>query len=51
MSAKVTHKFGVEKTKQWEKGDQSESEAESVRVAAYVLFSFDNSVGWPILGD
>lgn len=51
MSAEVTHKFGVQKIKWWEIGDQGESEPESGKVAAFVLFSLASSVGWSHLGD
>lgn len=40
MSAEVTHKFGVQKIKQWEKGDQSESEPESGMMAAFFSIQF-----------
>ena len=51
MSAKVIYRFRVQKQKRWERGDQSESEPESGKVAAFDLFTFANSVGWSILGD
>ena len=51
MSAKVVYRFRVQKLKRWERRDQSESEPESWKVAAFDLFTFANSVGWSILGN